>query len=111
MKKIIDVSLKCRKVEADKCKTDLLCVGLFSETKVLDKICKGLDKKLGGAIGKLIKLGDFKGKSGDITVLYGNNKIKAKRVILVGLGEKKKVTLDTVRKAAGKAARDRKSVV
>ncbi|MBW8000427.1 MAG: leucyl aminopeptidase [Planctomycetes bacterium] len=104
MKKIIDVSLKCRNVHADKCKTDLLCVALFSKAKTLEKTCERLDKKLGGAIAKLIKLGDFKGSEGEIAVLYGNNKISAKRVMLVGLGEKKKVTLDTLRSAASKAA-------
>ncbi|GAF90963.1 unnamed protein product, partial [marine sediment metagenome] len=63
-----------------------------------------LNRKLGGAIEQLIKLGDFKGKAGSSAVVYGNSNIGAKRVLLVGLGEKKKATLDTVRKAAAGAA-------
>ncbi|MCK5172798.1 MAG: leucyl aminopeptidase, partial [Planctomycetes bacterium] len=103
MKEIISVGLKGRKVDINKCKTDLLCVGLFSDSKGLDKVVGELDKKLGGAIAKLIELGDFKGKDGTSAVVYGNGDIGAKRVLLVGLGVKKKATLDTVRKAAANA--------
>jgi leucyl aminopeptidase len=53
----------------------------------------------------LIKLGDFKGKEGTNAVVYGNGRIAASRVLLVGLGERKKATLDTVRKAAANAAK------
>ncbi|MGA1979168.1 MAG: leucyl aminopeptidase [Sedimentisphaerales bacterium] len=105
MKEIIDVELKTRKVDFSKCKTDLLAVGQFSDTKGLDKLNAELNQKLGGAIEQVIKLGDFKGKEGTSVVVYGNEGIGARRVLLVGLGEKKKATLDTVRKAAANAAK------
>jgi leucyl aminopeptidase len=104
MKEIIDVELKTRKVDFSKCKTDLLAVGQFCDTKGLDKLNAELNQKLGGDIEQVIKLGDFKGKNGTSAVVYGNDGIGAKRVLLVGLGEKKKATLDTVRKAAANAA-------
>ncbi len=100
MKEIIKVDLKTRKIETGKCKTDLLCVGMFSDAKGLDKTCKELDKQLDGAISQLINLGDFKGKTGQTAMLYTNKEIAASRIILAGLGEKKKVTLDSVRDAA-----------
>ena len=105
MKNIIDVELKTRKVDFSRCKTDLLAVGLFSDAKVPDKLNRELDSKLDGAIGQLLKLGDFKGKEGTNAIVYGNDKIGARRVLLVGLGEKKKATLDTVRKAVSNAAK------
>ncbi|MHC4071764.1 MAG: leucyl aminopeptidase [Planctomycetota bacterium] len=105
MKEIIDVKLRTRTVDVGKCKTDMLVVGLFSDAKRLDKLNKALDRKLDGAIGNLTKLGDFKAKDGASSVIYGNDKIGARRVMLVGLGEKKKATLDTVRKAAAGAAK------
>jgi leucyl aminopeptidase len=105
MKEIIDVELKTRKVDFNKCKTDLLAVGFFSDVKRLDKINSELNRKLDGAIEQVIRLGDFKGKEGTIAVIYGNDSIGAKRVLLVGLGEEKKATLDTLRKAAANAAR------
>lgn len=105
MKEIIDVKLKTRKVNFSKCKTGLLAVGLFSDVKRLDEINSELNKKLDGAIEQVIKLGDFKGKDGTGAVVYGNDNIGARRVLLVGLGERKKATLDTVRKAAANAAK------
>jgi leucyl aminopeptidase len=104
MKEIISVEVKTQKADFVKVKTDLLAVGVFSDVKGLDKLNKELDGKLGGAIERLIKLEDFKGKDGTGSVVYGNGKIGAKRILLVGLGEKKKAKLDTVRKAAAYAA-------
>lgn len=105
LKEIIDVELKTRTVDLAKCETDLLAVGLFSDVKVPDKLNRELDSKLDGAIERLVKLGDFKAKEGTSAIVYGNGRIGAKRILLVGLGEKKKATLDTVRKAAAVAAK------
>jgi len=105
MKAIIDVELKTRNVDFSKCKTDLLATGQFYDTKGLDKLNAELDQKLGGAIEQVLKLGDFKGKEGTSVVVYGNEGIGAKRILLIGLGEKKKATLDTLRKAAASAAK------
>jgi leucyl aminopeptidase len=105
MKEIIDVELKTQKADFSECKTDVLAVGLFSDVKGLDKLNAQLNSRLDGAIERLIKLGDFKGKEGTNAVVYSNGRIAASRVLLVGLGEKKKATLDTVRKAAANAAK------
>ncbi len=105
-KDIISVSVKAGKVDAVKVQCDLLAVGVFSDGKTGGKLCGRLDKKLGGAIGKVRELGDFKAKANDTTVLYGDGKIGAKRVLLVGLGDRKKVTADTLRQAAAMAAKE-----
>jgi len=105
MKEIIDVELKTRTVDPVKCRTDLLAVGLFSDTKGLDKLNAQLNGKLDGAIERLIKLGDLKPKEGTSAIVYGNERIGAERILLVGLGEKKKATLDTIRKAASNTAK------
>jgi leucyl aminopeptidase len=105
MKEIIDVELRTRTADFAKCETDVLAVGLFSDVKVLDKVNRELDGKLDGELGRLLTLGDFKGKEGSNAVVYGKDRIGAKRILLVGLGEKKKATLDTVRKAAANAAK------
>jgi len=105
MKEIINVELKTRTVDFSRCKTDVLAVGLFSDAEGLDRLNKELNSKLDGAIERLIELGDFKGKEKTSAVVYGDDKIGARRILLVGLGEKKKATLDTLRKAAANAAR------
>ena len=105
MKEIIDVKLKTRKVDFAGCKTEMLCIGHFADAKVLDALGRELDKKLDGAIERVIKLGDFKGKEETTAIVYGNDKIGAKRVMLVGLGEKKKANVDTLRKAVACVAK------
>ncbi len=105
MREIIDVELKTRKVDFSKCKTDMLAIGLFADAGKPDKLSKELDDKLKGAIGRLTKLNDFDGKDGAVSLVYGGGGIGASRVLLIGLGETKKATLDTVRNAAARAAK------
>jgi len=107
MKDIISVGLKARKIGPDVAgwKTDMLVVGCFSDQKRPDDLVKELDRRVGGAINRLRLLGDFEAKNESSAVVYGNEKTGAKRILLVGLGEKKKATLDTVRKAAAIAAK------
>ncbi len=104
MKKIIEVEVKSKKADPVAVETDLLVVGHFSDSKGLDKLCRELDGRLGGAISRVVEPGDFKGKEGSSAIVYGEGKVGAKRILLVGLGEKKKATVDTVRKAAALAA-------
>jgi leucyl aminopeptidase len=104
MKDIITVEVKTRKVDFTKCQTELLAVGVFAEAQRLDQLSRQLDGKLDGELSRLFELGDFKAKEGTTAVVYGNGRIGARRLLLVGLGEKKKATLDTVRKAAAHTA-------
>jgi leucyl aminopeptidase len=104
MKKIIEVELKTKTVGLAECKTQMLAIGQFSDDKKpLPEIIE-LCKKLGGAIEQVVKLGDFKGKTGTSALIYGNNRIGAQRVLIVGLGEREKATIDTIRQAAALAA-------
>jgi leucyl aminopeptidase len=102
-KEIISVTVNLKKVDADKVRTDLLAVGVAS-TGGKSVICEQLDKKLKGKISALKKLGDFKAKKDSTAVIYTDDKIAAKRILLIGLGEKKDITADTIRKAAAMAA-------
>ena len=101
---IINISVGARKADIAKCKADVLAVGMFSDDKKPVGVAAEIDKKLGGAIAKVMKLGDFKAKANATTVVYTNGAIAATRVLLVGLGERKKATIDKIRKAAASAA-------
>ena len=105
MKEIIEVELNARKVDLINYQTDMLVVGMFSDVEKLDSLNKLLNEKLDGAIEQLLKLGDFKAKEKTCAVVYGNRLVGAKRIMLVGLGDKKKATLDTIRKSAALAAK------
>jgi leucyl aminopeptidase len=104
MKPIIRVDVATRKVDPARCKTDMLVLGCFSDPVEPDKTAEVLDERLGGAISRQVKLGDFKGAAKTCTVVYGNGKVAPDRILLIGLGEQKKATLDTLRRAAASAA-------
>ncbi len=104
MRRIIEVELKTRAVSPAECKTQMLVIGHFSDAGKLGTVENGLDKQLNGAIERVVKLGDFKGKEGTSSLIYGNGQIGAERVLLVGLGEQKKAAINTIRKAAALAA-------
>ncbi len=104
MKAIVGVSIKAAKADVTKYRCDVLAVGMFSGAKELAGVAKQLDRKLGGAIRQSLDLGDFKGKTGSAATIYTAGKLPAKRVMLVGLGDQKKVDIDAVRKAAACAA-------
>jgi len=104
MKALVSVSIKAAKGDILKSRADILAVGMFSGQKKPLGIAKELDVRLGGAIEETLKLGDFKGKTGTTTSIYTTGRIPAKRVMLVGLGDEKKVDLDAIRKAAARVA-------
>ena len=63
-----------------------------------------IDQALGGALSSLWREGEFSGKARQLSVLHTQGRLKAKRVILAGLGKPDKLTLDHIRQTAGSAA-------
>jgi len=102
-KQIIKIDVKAAKADIAKLKADVAAVGIFSDVRK-NAFIDGLDARLGGAITRLKKIGDFKGAAGSNAFLYTHGKIAAERLLLIGLGEKQKAALDTFRQAASKAA-------
>ena len=103
-KNIIKVTVKTSGANAASAKVDLLAIGVSSDSKKLTGIAAEVNTKLNGAIASVMKTGDFEGKAGSCVVIYAGGKVGAARVVLVGLGEKKKITIDGIRKAAAAAA-------
>ncbi|MEM9950964.1 MAG: leucyl aminopeptidase [Chloroflexota bacterium] len=66
----------------------------------LQTIADIVDKALDGAIRTVIDAGDFTGKSNETLILYTNNAISAKRVIVVGLGNAEDVSTEAIRQAS-----------
>ncbi|MEM3437797.1 MAG: leucyl aminopeptidase [Nitrososphaerales archaeon] len=84
--------------------TELLSVGLFEEGKELIGIIKYIDTILNGVISDIVKTGDFTGELNQTLLLYTHNKIKPKRILLVGLGKREEFNPEIVRSASGKVA-------
>ncbi|MEE3195725.1 MAG: M17 family peptidase N-terminal domain-containing protein, partial [Candidatus Neomarinimicrobiota bacterium] len=77
--------------------SDVIAVGVFSKGE-LSPTAKDVDENLGGQLKTAVKNGDMTGRKGESMVLYGEKH----RLIAVGLGEKKKLDLEQIRRASGK---------
>jgi leucyl aminopeptidase len=82
-------------------KTEALIVSHYEGNDELTADAAIIDSALNGAIARLVKDGDIKGKSGETTVLYTMGRIPAERVAVVGLGKHRNATAE---KAAGAIA-------
>lgn len=71
----------------------------------LTKQDAAIDRLLGGAFRDILKSREFEGKAGEVFLYHSQGKIPAKRLLLVGLGKKRGLTLDMIRQAMGHAVK------
>ena len=64
-----------------------------------------LDRALGGSLSMLVQSKEFEGKANEVLLYHTHGRIPAKRLVLVGLGKKNDVTLESIRQALGSAAK------
>jgi len=88
----------------DKIKTDLLVLPLFDGKIERNSSLDRADKQLAGLISQTLKLEEFKGAVGESKIFHSHHKLKAKYVMVLGLGEMKKFEPEVLRKATGKVA-------
>jgi len=67
------------------------------------------DKKISGAIKQALKRGDFSGKFGTIQLIHPLSG-KSERIVLTGLGDKRKATREIIRQAVSAAINSLKTV-
>src|SRR5438477_12228579 len=87
---------------------DAIVVNHFQGASDRAPVTAAADAALGGAISRLLEVGDFAGKINQVAVLYpatSGGDLRARRVILVGLGKRDEFTLDRCRQVAATAAR------
>jgi leucyl aminopeptidase len=85
-------------------RADAIVVNLFEGVTEPAGATGAVSDAAGGIVDRLVAHGDFKGKLGELAVLYPEG-LAAPRLILVGLGKKSDFDLDRVRRAAALAAR------
>lgn len=86
-------------------RADVLAVNLFEGVTNPGGAAGAVDAALMGKIGRLLALGDFKGKAGELAVIYPDGMIPAKRVILVGLGHPQDLSPSRLRHVSGEVAK------
>lgn len=86
---------------------DALAVAVFKGEKASGGILKDLDKLTGGQITAVIKSGEFTGDAGEAEVLRfaPRGKVKANRLLLIGVGDKKEYEAASVAVLSGTATR------
>jgi leucyl aminopeptidase len=82
---------------------EAVVLGIFEGTKRLSGAARALDRACGGALQAFLDRGDFAGRREEVDVLYPRGRMRAKRVVMVGLGPQKELTLERIRQAAGRA--------
>jgi leucyl aminopeptidase len=105
MNQDIDVKIKLKQGDHFAVKSDILIVCDFTNTKRMSGTLQTLDHKLGGTLTELKNLNDYSGKKNTHVLLYSNGGIAPKRVLIMGLGDKSKLSLETVRQALAGAAK------
>lgn len=90
---------------------DLLVVGIYEKTTELTDIAASVDVALGGVISEfVIKKDNFEGKFGHTYLLQTYGKISANKVLVVGLGEEEKLTLNKLRELSSKIVKKAESI-
>jgi leucyl aminopeptidase len=84
---------------------DVLIVERYAGEPRLAPDAARVDRGLDGLLGRALKDERFEGRLGETTHLHTGGRLPAKRVLVVGLGPRRDVTADTVRRAASAALR------
>ena len=79
-------------------------VGLFEDDQLEEGTPPVLDASLRRYLREILALGDFKGKKHQMVVLYPDGAAPPQRALLIGLGDRDLFSLETARRASGRAA-------
>ena len=95
------MKIRSERTTPAKKKTALLCSFVYEKSKYVLGLNE-IDSKLGGLLKASLK--ETEGKTGTLNIIHSQEKVPAQRILLAGLGEKKKVNHDIVRMVSGKIA-------
>src|SRR5579872_2602647 len=106
----MDIRLTTSNVQDIACDALVVSVAIQKEerqasTVALSKTASRVDHLLGGLISEMYAAGEFKGSLGELTTIHSMGKLAAKRVVVVGLGVRSKISPQALRRASATAAR------
>ena len=99
------MKVKIQQGKLEKFKCDLLVVKWVQGQK-MDGSTGAVDKALRGLVGQMMKEAGFNGKEGETLVFPTLGKIAARKIMVLGLGEQKNVTVDCVRRATARIVKE-----
>ena len=98
------VEVVVEKADLAQVEADLVVVDAFEGVEDFGGVTKEVDRASGGALSRVVKAGDFKGKWKESMLVHPADG-PAKRILLVGMGKLEKLTPDRVRRVAAVVAR------
>lgn len=103
----VEVEVKVEQGDIAAVEAETIILGIFEGegAKELSGAAKAVDERLEGQLTAVLREGDFTGKKGETFLLRTFGKLPAKRVLLVGLGERERFDLEVVREASAAAAK------
>lgn len=104
------VRLRFQKTSLKNIRADVAAAFVFEDKELFEKKTQAIDRTTGKSLHNLLQSKDFRGKEGEVGIVYRGNESKSPRLMLVGLGEHKKITLEKLRRAAASAAKRAKGM-
>jgi leucyl aminopeptidase len=98
------ISIETSSAAADKVRTDLLAVPVFTDRR-LGPGADAVDRAIGRTLVAFMEEADFRGKPGETLAVPTQGKLGAKAVVLVGVGNAAELDADALRKAGAALAR------
>jgi len=92
-----------------KISADVYAIFIFQDEKLFEQLIEQAKKDFPSASFDAILLKDFSAKENESLLLYSNNK-KLPRLLLIGLGESEKFTVEKLRRASATAAKRAKKL-
>lgn len=83
---------------------DVIAVFVHQDKATFSKEIQALERKTAVRI-SAAEIGDFKGKENESCIVYTQRRALTRRYLVVGLGERKKISLERFRRAAATAAK------
>ncbi len=82
-------------------KCDALVLGVFSGTQGYAGIVRAIDRVLDGLLTTVTADEQFGGKEGEAISVHTHGKVPAERVLIVGMGDRKTASTESIRRALG----------
>jgi len=84
---------------------DALIVGLYAGDKTLPPLLARLDRQIGSRLREVLAAERFGAKAGQLTHLHVDGRLRARRLVVVGLGPRTEATSEVIRRAAASGVR------
>src|SRR5919108_5284133 len=90
----------------EKLEGDAILIPIFEGQASVPTEVLSLDKRLKGAIGQLLKDGEFRGRLMEVAFVHNLNNVPSTWTVLVGVGKREQLDMVRLRNALQSAARN-----